>query len=76
MSWTAEWGIRDDSPGVEQGSENLGELVAVILDDLRSRACHSIIRLEWTFEGDPPEKTTIENEIARLGVALPATVTT
>ncbi|SFW11459.1 hypothetical protein [Amycolatopsis australiensis] len=75
VSWHAEWGIRDDSTGTEDSSEDLAELVAAVLEDLRSMAEHNTVRVEWTIGGDPPEGSTIEAEIAALGVTLPNEVT-
>jgi hypothetical protein len=74
VSWHAEWGIRDDSVGTEDSSENLAELVAAVLEDLRSMAERYTVRVEWTVSGDPPEGSTVEAEIASLGVALPTEV--
>lgn len=71
VSWHAEWGLRDDSTGTEDSSEDLAELVAAVLEDLRPMTDRYTVRLEWTVDGDPPEGTTIEAEIAGLGVQLP-----
>lgn len=71
VSWHAEWGLPDDSVGIEDSSEDLAELVAGVLEDLRPMAERHTVRLEWTIGGDRPDSTTIEAEIAGLGVQLP-----
>lgn len=74
VSWYAEWGVRDDSSGVEDSSEDLAELVEGILEDARRWADRYSVRLVWTLEGDEPDGKTIADAVAELGVTLPKVV--
>lgn len=72
VSWGAEWGLRDDSVGVEDSNENLADLVADILEDLRSWTDRYSLRLEWDLSGDPPDNGTVADAVAEWNVTLPA----
>ncbi|WP_410646522.1 hypothetical protein [Amycolatopsis sp. cmx-4-54] len=74
VSWSAEWGLRDDGIGTEDSSEDLAELVAAVLEDLRPLAERRTLRLEWELGGDPPKGTTLEDAVAEWGVTLPQTL--
>jgi hypothetical protein len=74
VAWAVEWGIRDDSVGTEDNSEDLAELVEGVLSDLRSMAEDYELELEWIVGRDPPAGKTISAEIADLGVKLPSTL--
>ncbi|WP_409496734.1 hypothetical protein [Amycolatopsis sp. cmx-11-12] len=60
VSWGAEWGLRDDSVGTEDSSED----VAAVLEDLRLLADCYTVRLEWQLGGDPPEGKTVADAVA------------
>lgn len=74
VSWHAEWALRDSSSATEDGSEDLAELVAAVLENLRPLAGHYALRLEWTLGGDEPDGATVSDAVARLGVRLPVEV--
>lgn len=71
VGWYAEWGIRDDSVGTEDSAEDLRELVAGIASDVHRWTPQYDVTIEWLIGGDAPEGSTVEKEIARLGVTLP-----
>uniref|UniRef100_UPI003F496B6E hypothetical protein n=1 Tax=Amycolatopsis sp. CA-096443 TaxID=3239919 RepID=UPI003F496B6E len=74
VSWSAEWGLRDDGIGTEDSSEDLAELVDAVLEDLRPLAERYTLRLEWELGGDPPKGKTLEEAVAEWGVTLPETL--
>ncbi|MCT2107786.1 hypothetical protein HMPREF3086_15640 [Dietzia sp. HMSC21D01] len=74
VGWYAEWGIRDDSAGTEDSAEDLRELVAGIASDVHRWTHRYDVTLEWVIGGDAPEGSTVEKEIARLGVTLPRNI--
>lgn len=74
VTWSATWGLREDSVGHEDSSENLPELIEAILDDARtSWGGRYELRIEWTLGGDVPEGHTVEAAVAATGATLPST---
>lgn len=71
VSWSAEWGLRDDGIGTEDSNENLAELVEAVLEDLRPLSERYTLRLEWELGGDPPKGKTLEDAVAERDVTLP-----
>jgi hypothetical protein len=74
VAWHAEWGIRDGSMGIEESSEDVAELVACVLSDLRPMTDDYAMKLEWIVGGNPPSGKTVREEIADLSVRLPDVV--
>ena len=63
MSWSAEWGMRDDSQGGEDSNENLQKLVNAVIEDARHWTNQFDLRIEWTLNGDPPPGGTIADAV-------------
>lgn len=76
VSWHAEWGLPGSNSATEDSRDDLAELVAAVLRNVQGMTDRCTVRLEWTIGGDAPEGSTIEAEIAELGVELPGQVTT
>lgn len=75
VSWSAAWGLREDSVGHEDSSENLPELIEAILDDARtSWGQRYELRIEWIVGGDAPEGQTVDDAVAATGSTLPSTL--
>lgn len=75
VSWAAEWGLRDDETGVEDGNEDVHQLVSDIIEDVRqSWGRRYDLALEWEIGGDAPAGKTVEDMIAEAGVTLPTTL--
>lgn len=74
VDWYAEWGVQGDSSGVDDSQESLRELVDAIVDDARRWTDRYEVTMEWNIGGDAPAGSTVEDEIRRLAVALPARV--
>lgn len=74
IGWSAEWGVREDSSGVEDSQESLRELVDAIVDDVRTWTDRFDVALAWNIGGDAPAGSTVEDEIHRLGVTLPSRI--
>lgn len=75
VSWYAEWGLRDSSIGTEDSSEDLAELIASIIDDLRGESARFTVHVAWHIDGDPPPEGTIREAIAAENVELPEVLT-
>lgn len=74
VSWSAAWGLKDNSSGTEHSCQDLDELIGDILHDSRHWGDRYDVSLQWTIRGDQPADGTIEDEIARLGITLPHTL--
>lgn len=73
--WCAVWGLRGDSSGTEDSSDDLAGLVAAIINDLQlGLGSRYVIRLDWMIGGDPPDGERVEDAITELGVRLPELV--
>ena len=71
VTWSAEWGLRDEEVGVEDNSESLQEVVDAVLQDARELVADYDLQIAWEIDGDPPRGQTVKDAIATLGVTLP-----
>lgn len=74
VTWSAEWGLRDDSVGTEDSNEDVQQLVNDIVEDARRWADRYDLTIEWTLSGDTPRGKTIEDILRELSVTLPGNV--
>lgn len=73
VAWAATWGLREDSVGHEDSSENLSKLVEAILHDARASWGERYeLRIEWIVGGDAPAGRTVDDAIAATGITLPS----
>ena len=49
VSWSAEWGLRDDSVGTEDSNEDVHQLIRDIIEDARRWADRYDLTIEWTL---------------------------
>jgi hypothetical protein len=75
VSWSAEWGLRDDQVGTEDSNEDVHQLINDILEDARQWTDRYDLTIEWTLSGDSPRGKTVQDMLTELGVTLPDTVT-
>ncbi len=71
VTWAATWGLRDASVGTEDSTEDLAELVRIILEDAQPLGDQYDVRIEWTLRGDPADGQAVADAIAAAGVTLP-----
>jgi hypothetical protein len=58
VSWSAEWGLRDDPVGVEDRNEDLQQLVDDLIEDARRWTDRYDLAIEWDLSGDAPAGKT------------------
>lgn len=68
--WHAEWGLEDDSVGYEHSSDDLAELIELVVQDTRQWAVEGHLnQIDWhTRESDGLDA---DDEIAAAGLILP-----
>jgi hypothetical protein len=71
--WSAEWGLRDDSVGTEDSSEDLRQLIADVISDGRRWTDRYELTIAWTLSGDADAGKTVWDMVTELGATLPAT---
>jgi hypothetical protein len=71
--WQAEWGLRDESVGTEDSSEDLQQLVADVISDARRWTDRYELTVAWTLRGDADAGKTVWDMVTELGVILPTT---
>lgn len=75
VSWSAEWGLRDDPVGTEDSNEDVHQLINDIIEDARRWTDRYDLTIDWTLSGDSPRGKTVEDMLTELGVTLPEKVT-
>ena len=75
VTWVAEWGLQDDSVGIEDNNQDLKALVDAVLEDARDLATRYDLTIQWTLYGDPAGDQPLEQTVASLGVSLPTRLT-
>ena len=68
----AEWGLRDDSTGVEDSNEDLQQLNDDLIEDGGRWTDRYDLTIEWELSGDAPPGKTLHDMVAEAGVTLPA----
>ena len=71
VSWSAEWGLRDDSVGTEDSNEDVHQLIRDIIEDARRWTDRYDLTIEWTLFGDSPRGKTVQDMLTELDVILP-----
>jgi hypothetical protein len=74
VTWSAQWGLRDDAVGTEDGNEDVQQLIYDIIEDARRWTDRYELSIEWELSGDAPHGKTVEDVLSELGVTLPETV--
>lgn len=73
VSWSAEWAPQGSDSATEDNTENLADLVAAIVGDIRAfaRQLGRPVRVHWQLSGDAPAGGTIADAMTAEGVILP-----
>ncbi|GAB3750803.1 hypothetical protein GCM10028864_26110 [Microlunatus parietis] len=75
VAWSAEWAWRDNSVGTEDGSNDIAELVSIVLSSIRKMARGRTVELDWEVnEIDGLRPGAVDKELAAAGVTLPTHV--
>ena len=74
VTWFAEWGLRDDSTGVEDSNEDLQQLIDDLIEDAGQWTDRYDLTIEWELSGDAPPGKTVHDMAAEAGVTLPEAV--
>jgi hypothetical protein len=73
VSWSAEWAPQGSAGATEDNTEDLADLVAAIVDEIRAvaRRQNRPVRVDWQLYGDAPAGGTVADAVAAEGVTLP-----